>query len=164
MKKELDEALCAKYPLIFRDRHGDMQHTAMCWGFEVGDGWADLLDTTCALIYAPYEQAVSKYQYAREQEGTSPYRGAAVVTAVDVERARLKMAAAAEDLPVATQVKEKYGGLRFYYYGGTPAADAYIEFAESHSERVCEVCGGAGQTRDSGWVHTLCDQHAGASN
>ena len=31
MRKELDEALCAKYPLIFRDRHANMQVTAMCW-------------------------------------------------------------------------------------------------------------------------------------
>ena len=26
MRKELDEALCAKYPLIFKDRHENMQH------------------------------------------------------------------------------------------------------------------------------------------
>src|SRR5690606_25822126 len=27
----------AKYPKIFRDRHGSMTETAMCWGFDVGD-------------------------------------------------------------------------------------------------------------------------------
>jgi len=30
MRKELDEALCARYPLIFKDRNADMRTTAMC--------------------------------------------------------------------------------------------------------------------------------------
>jgi hypothetical protein len=38
MKQELDEQLCAKYPKIFVNRHADMKTTAMCWGFECGDG------------------------------------------------------------------------------------------------------------------------------
>ena len=44
MRKELDEALCKKYPKIFRDRNGNMRDTAMCWGFECGDGWFNILD------------------------------------------------------------------------------------------------------------------------
>lgn len=44
MSPELDDALCAKFPLIFVDRHGDPAMTAMCWGFEVGDGWFALVD------------------------------------------------------------------------------------------------------------------------
>lgn len=47
MSPELDEALCAKYPLIFAERHGDPATTAMCWGFEVGDGWFALIDVLC---------------------------------------------------------------------------------------------------------------------
>ena len=31
MKTQLDEKLVIKYPLIFKDRHGDMKTTAMCW-------------------------------------------------------------------------------------------------------------------------------------
>ena len=34
MTKELDEALCAKYPKIFANRNKGMQETCMCWGFE----------------------------------------------------------------------------------------------------------------------------------
>ena len=44
MSPELYDALCARYPLIFVDRHGDPAMTAMCWGFEVGDGWFALVD------------------------------------------------------------------------------------------------------------------------
>ena len=39
MKQELDEALCRDFPNLFRDRHGNMMTTCMCWGFECGDGW-----------------------------------------------------------------------------------------------------------------------------
>ena len=160
MRKDLDDALCAKYPLIFRDRHGDMRRTLMCWGFDVGDGWFDLLDATCALLYHPYVQAQRNYTYAREAEGTAPYAGAEVITAVDVERARLEMAARAEEVPVAVQVKEKFGTLRFSVSGGSAQDDAYITFAEYFSGRVCEECGAPGKRRGGGWVRTLCDVHA----
>ena len=50
MKKELDEKLVAKYPLIFADRNGDMTKTLMCWGFECGDGWYWLIDNLCSCI------------------------------------------------------------------------------------------------------------------
>jgi hypothetical protein len=50
MRTELDEALCAKYPKIFANRHGDMKETLMCWGFEHGDGWYQIIDSLCANI------------------------------------------------------------------------------------------------------------------
>lgn len=50
MKRELDDLLCSRYPGIFRDRHGTVQTTAMCWGFTCGDGWFDLIDVLCAEI------------------------------------------------------------------------------------------------------------------
>jgi len=50
MKKELDEALCRKYPALFKDRHGNIRETLMCWGFECGDGWYHLIDTLCASL------------------------------------------------------------------------------------------------------------------
>ena len=50
MKKELDELLCQKYPLIFANRHLPMNETAMCWGFDCGDGWFNILDQLCSSI------------------------------------------------------------------------------------------------------------------
>ena len=50
MSPELDDALCTKYPHIFAMRHGDPTITAMCWGFEAGDGWFPLLDALCSEI------------------------------------------------------------------------------------------------------------------
>ena len=50
MRADLDQLLYQRYPEIFRDRHGDPAGTAMCWGFECGDGWFTLLDDLCAAI------------------------------------------------------------------------------------------------------------------
>lgn len=59
----------------------------------------------------------------------------------------------------ASQVKEKYGGLRFYMTTQTEKMDAYISEAESLSCRTCEICGKPGKERDDGWISTLCDKH-----
>jgi len=57
----------------------------------------------------------------------------------------------------ATQVKEKYGGLRFYYCGGDDLIDGMIWLAESMSYTICEDCGSTdGATQTEGWISTLC--------
>lgn len=58
----------------------------------------------------------------------------------------------------ATQVKEKYGTLRFYMSGTTDAMDAAIHKAEYLSSKICDVCGKPGKTRGNHWVQTLCDK------
>lgn len=50
MSPELDKQLVAKYPKIFVNRHASPETTAMCWGFECGDGWYDLIDRLCSEI------------------------------------------------------------------------------------------------------------------
>jgi len=58
----------------------------------------------------------------------------------------------------AVQVKEKFGGLRFYTQGSSEAQEAAISFAESLSYKICEECGSmedVSQTT-SGWIVTLC--------
>ena len=44
MKQELDSLLCEKYPKMMVNRNKHMQETCMCWGFECGDGWFNILD------------------------------------------------------------------------------------------------------------------------
>lgn len=72
---------------------------------------------------------------------------------------------------VASQVKEKFGTLNFYY--DIEFSDDYvfdntskkitdeisdiINDAESRSSKVCESCGKPGKIRGSGWIVTLCD-------
>jgi hypothetical protein len=61
---------------------------------------------------------------------------------------------------VAVQVKEKFGGLRFYYEGGDKIVDGMVRMAESWATVTCEVCGNPGTLRKGGWIRTLCDEHA----
>ena len=58
----------------------------------------------------------------------------------------------------ASQVKEKYGTLRFYVDRYTDKVDNIIQEAEERSSYTCEVCGQLGQLCHSGlWLKTLCE-------
>ena len=58
------------------------------------------------------------------------------------------------------QVKEKYGGLRFYINGGSDEIFERITKAENDSYEICEKCGKSGELRnDIGWYLTLCEEH-----
>jgi hypothetical protein len=57
------------------------------------------------------------------------------------------------------QIKEKFGGLRFYYSGGDDEISGMVRMAEAWADIACEECGGIGKRRDGGWIRTLCDKH-----
>jgi len=68
------------------------------------------------------------------------------------------------------QVKEKFGGLRFYYYNApaddfnynynwTNVIEDLIDYAEERSFKICEICGKSGEPRKLSWIKTLCDEH-----
>lgn len=57
------------------------------------------------------------------------------------------------------QIKEKFGGLRFYIAGGSDEVWDRIERAEKESFTICEECGEPGQLRKRSWIRTLCDKH-----
>lgn len=161
MRKELDEALCAKYPLLFRDRDKPMTETAMCWGFCCGDGWYDLIDTLCGLLTSEYRQAKSRYEYAKEcfDNGGKTLWGKEV-TSEEVEQKLSAMKEAEKTVPTVVQVKEKFGGLRFYVNAATDKHWNYITFAENMSYKICEVCGSPGKRYTDGWHTVLCESHA----
>lgn len=122
MDKRLDEALCRDFPLIFKDRNGDMRQTAMCWGFECGSGWYWLINNLCKMLM--WDDQTGKPH-------TNP--------------------------PVAVQVKEKYGTLRFYVNGANDKQDSYIAFAEYLSGSICETCGSTKDvSQTGGWIRTRC--------
>ena len=57
------------------------------------------------------------------------------------------------------QVKEKFGGLRFYINAGSDEIHDRITEAEKASYETCEVTGQPGKLRnDLGWIETLCDE------
>ncbi len=63
--------------------------------------------------------------------------------------------------PYAMQIKEKFGGLRFYTYGNEVSHRDLITIAEVEAEKTCETCGKPGTLRTGGWLKTLCGEHSG---
>lgn len=69
---------------------------------------------------------------------------------------------------VATQIKEKFGTLCFYYTTESDTLknnrsveflDGAIDFVEYLSSKICEHCGKpAKQQNKSGWVKTICNE------
>lgn len=179
MKKELDEALCQKYPKIFAKRNASMQETLMCWGFECGDGWYNIINNLCANIQnhidwntknrettIAYNKMVSD---AKEGDWTAFHQWYENTNVESRENYRERTLDAelreVEDLipqVVAVQVKEKFGTLRFYYDGGDSVINGMVRMAESMSATTCEECGAAGKQRSGGWIRTLCDEHEAA--
>ena len=86
---------------------------------------------------------------------------------IDELCASIQKVCEAADTPVdieVEQVKEKYGGLRFYAdANGSESVrreiDRLISEAENRSETICEECGQPGVMRDDhGWLCVRCDQ------
>jgi hypothetical protein len=69
------------------------------------------------------------------------------------------------------QIKEKFGGLRYYWeipldqredldYDKYQKIQDYVNQAEEKSLSICEKCGQPGQLdRSSGWLATRCEKH-----
>ena len=60
---------------------------------------------------------------------------------------------------VALQVKEKFGGLRFYCDGGNEYINGMIRLAEELSYHICDECGNKGESNTDGWIATRCPNH-----
>ena len=60
---------------------------------------------------------------------------------------------------LVTQIKEKFGTLRFYYDGGDEYVNGLVAMAESMSGVTCEVCGDMGESTSSDWIKVLCETH-----
>lgn len=133
MRDELDEALVRDFPHLFADRNGDLRITCMCWGFECGDGWEPLLRELAEKL-----EPICKAEYEALTEEDKQTFGH----------------------PRASQVKEKYGTLRFYMTQSTDEIEKYISKAEHKSAVTCETCGAPGELRGKGWYYTSCNEHA----
>jgi hypothetical protein len=57
------------------------------------------------------------------------------------------------------QIKEKFGGLRFYYEGGDDTIAGMVSMAESWASKTCEICGVPATRQTTGWIKNVCDEH-----
>jgi hypothetical protein len=60
---------------------------------------------------------------------------------------------------VVAQIKEKFGGLRFYYDGGDDQISGMVRMAEAWAGNTCETCGNRATKTTTGWIKTVCDEH-----
>jgi hypothetical protein len=176
MKQELDEELCRKYPRIFAKRHASMQETLMCWGFECGDGWYNIINNLCANIQnhldwntkqretaIAYNQMISDAKAGNWDRFNEWYKGTKVDSREQYKERTLngEFQNVSDLIPqvVAVQIKEKFGTLRFYYDGGDSTISGMVRMAETMSGTTCEECGAPGETHGGGWIRTLCETH-----
>lgn len=143
MHQLLDDYLCKKYSKIFCNRNKSEMESCMHWGLSTGNGWFSLLDNLCRNIQQhidtpPWIENKKTGKFEESKEPVCPQ-------------------------VVALQVKEKFGGLRFYTSGGDTYIRALIDDAESLSFSICEECGRmddeVGRNR-KGWIVTTCREHA----
>lgn len=64
-----------------------------------------------------------------------------------------------KEFPKVVQIKEKFGGLRFYANDTDSNIDGMIWFAEDLSYNICENCGSTDNVEQTkgGWISTLCE-------
>lgn len=140
MRQELDKLLCEKYPKMMVNRNKPMTETCMCWGFECGDGWFNILDQLMSNI-----QHHIDWNNKNFEKGYTQYKQVPQV--------------------ILDQVKEKFGTLRFYYTGGDDVIDGMVRMAEAMSGCTCETCGSQAKTNwpkaenggIGGWIRTICE-------
>jgi len=72
------------------------------------------------------------------------------------------MSAEGGDKVEVMQVKEKFGGLRYYVDNTTDEIDVIIRHFENEAELTCEDCGSVGKIKSyKGWLTCLCDNCEG---
>lgn len=169
MDKELDIKLCELAPTLFGDRYKSMRQTALCWGFECGNGWREILREAAVqlepLCRAELDKCESKekvwYKYIRKVIGYIRPTSVANLAYEFVEKVNPDIYGNAlywyGGAPCrASQIKEKFGTLRFYMTSETDEMSAIIDKLESQSSKTCEECGKPGKTRGRGWLYTRC--------
>lgn len=154
-----------KFPKMFKDKNYG--------GFAISEGWFHIIEALCSQIDAhiKWRRNMRAYDLRKARAKAKGLEALIKFHAKgreprdwDVERAEEDME---NELNIThkvnhitiQQIKEKFGGLRFYYDGGDYQIDGMVTMAEVWSDRTCETCGNLGKRRNGGWVRTLCDHH-----
>lgn len=129
--------MAEKYPRYFGDR-------IKYGGFAIGEGWYPIIEVLISHIdhYTKSKRNKRAYDLRKIREENIPLKVTPKMNWIKVE-----------------QIKEKFGGLRFYYQGGDEYISGLVSMAESWASRSCETCGDIGKRRSGGWIRTLCDLH-----
>lgn len=164
----MNSDLRTKYPEIFS---GECE-------ISTGPGWYNILDALCLTIQSHINNRKNQHQAALDWNSMAEalrngddqlflkYFKSFEPDSEFVQRRRKEIMDGASRpvvepclQVVAIQIKEKFGGLRFYYGGGDQCISGMVRMAEAMSEVTCEDCGAPGTLGGRGWIRTLCDTH-----
>lgn len=175
MKKELEQNLFAKFPLLYADKDESISFSLMRFGFCVGDGWYNLIYDLSMKLEAEIKELKKTIKdpackqcscLLTEHFGSStpnPGKCMAIKKKFGSKEKPPKNYYACpcdkfkDSYPRAVQVKEKFGGLRFYMSLTNDKISELIREAEKKSVTICEECGESGQIRNGSWIRCLCD-------
>ena len=152
MTPELDQHIREKYPKIFSQR---------C-EMSIGDCWYDIIDMLCGNIQNHIDKVADRRKWAIKWNDEVNDPNDDWSDKGYIKREERPVPELVEQV-VATQIKEKFGTLRFYYHGGDDYIRGLEAMADSMSAVICEECGSPGVARSTEkrrWVKVLCDKHA----
>lgn len=122
------QQIMAAFPKLFHQTKPNLMITN--YGFQCGAGWNPIIHKLCVQLNG----------LAEECKLTD------------------------EKWPYFLQIKEKFGTLRAYIDASGFRDEAsqdkvrdFLEQASLASSITCENCGQPGSLRDTGWIHTYCD-------
>lgn len=175
MKAKLQKKLFDKYPKLFRQKDLPMTQTCMCWGIDTGEGWYDLIDILCSCIQNHVDNEIDHEKSRRKSVtlGKCIREMGPEWWSIFLRHPRVLLEHLGQFIEwfhylskpnydkyqvEATQVKEKYGTLRFYTNREDDFVSGVISMAEGMSSKICEDCGAPGKIRLGGWIVTRCDE------
>lgn len=156
-----------------KEKHPHSFNNVYC-GISIGEGWYKIIQSLSANIdhhikwkrKQRAQQLVMNRAILRGREAVlKRLANGKNVTHWDEDRADEIIANGMIEPPAKVnwvevhQIKEKFGGLRFYYDGGDDEVSGMVRMAEAWADSTCETCGDRGERRHGGWIRTLCDKH-----
>jgi hypothetical protein len=162
MKAELEKKLKEDFPEVMVHLNTPYNSNHSLKSIECGDGWYNLIYAMCLSLdvdlFYKRKRKADIQDRLEEHDGKDRDALVARIAELDKEIDGLKPL-----VPVAVQIKEKFGGLRFYTNSSlTPEMQGARRTVEFLSERTCETCGAPGSV-DSGPNHSylicLCETH-----
>jgi len=127
------EELVNRYPFLCQRYKGDMRETCMAWGFDINDGWKELL----GLLLEELEQHNKKVNIDKR---------------VVLEQVKQKLGY------LTVYIDSVYSDE--YVTDHCKAAREIVEQYMVKSATVCEFCGKPGERISGRWIFTLCKECA----
>lgn len=157
MNRHYENYLIKKYTPLYIGHKRPITENLMGFGFECGDGWFNIINSLSFELCHDWFRAQHEYKVFSERVGQT-YAGKFITPEI-VKQKKNALKRAEARVPLAVQVKEKFGTLRFYANNCTETHNKLINFAELMSAVTCEVCGSRGKVREGGWLRCLCNEH-----